>query len=175
MSLRHSAYIPSSVKSTPVSRQSWTDILCVKNRCTKDPCFILLTSDTKWLNIHFPLEPLWHNTAQKMKFSIKDFFSKCDQICRFLTIWSHLLKKSLLENFIFCSASCTFLYLFSSLLILIPEGFWIDTGGCSKNVVLKKIAKQIGNTCNGEPLKKSRRKDPLQVFFWTPQHDCVWF
>ena len=39
--------------------------------------------------------------AQKMKFSIKDFFSKCDQIRRKLQIWSHLLKKSLMENFIF--------------------------------------------------------------------------
>ena len=43
-----------------------------------------------------------HNTAQKMKFSIKDFFSKCDQIRSFLRICSHLLKKSLMENFIFC-------------------------------------------------------------------------
>ena len=42
-------------------------------------------------------------TAQEMKFSIKDFFSKCDQICSFLGIWSHLLKKSLMENFIFCA------------------------------------------------------------------------
>ena len=41
-------------------------------------------------------------TTQKMKFSIKDFFSKCDQIRRKLQIWSHLLKKSLMENFIFC-------------------------------------------------------------------------
>ena len=41
-------------------------------------------------------------TARKMKFSIKDFFSKCDQIRRKLRIWSHLLKKSLMENFIFC-------------------------------------------------------------------------
>ena len=40
--------------------------------------------------------------AQKMKFSIKDFFSKCDQISSILRIWSHLLKKSLMENFIFC-------------------------------------------------------------------------
>ena len=36
-----------------------------------------------------------------MKFSIKDFFSKRDQICSFLRIWSHLPKKSLMENFIF--------------------------------------------------------------------------
>ena len=33
-------------------------------------------------------------TAQKMKFSIKDFFSKFDQIRSFLQIWAHLLKKS---------------------------------------------------------------------------------
>ena len=37
-----------------------------------------------------------------MKFSIKDFFSKCDQIRSFLRIWRYLLKKSLMENFIFC-------------------------------------------------------------------------
>ena len=36
-----------------------------------------------------------------MKFPIKDFFSKCDQICKNLWIWSHLLKKPLMENFIF--------------------------------------------------------------------------
>ena len=39
-------------------------------------------------------------TAQKMKFSFNDFFSKRDQICRKLRIWSHLLKKSLMENLI---------------------------------------------------------------------------
>ena len=38
-----------------------------------------------------------------MKFSIKDFFSKCDQIRSNLRIWSHLLKKSLMENFVFCA------------------------------------------------------------------------
>ena len=43
------------------------------------------------------------NIAQKMKFSIKDFFRKCDQIHRKLRIWSHLLKKSLMENFILCA------------------------------------------------------------------------
>ena len=36
-----------------------------------------------------------------MKFSINDFFSKYDQIRRKLRIWSHLLKKSLMENFFF--------------------------------------------------------------------------
>ena len=47
---------------------------------------------------------------QKMKFSIKDFFSKCDQVRSFQRIWSHLLKKSLMENFIFvCSDSPAFI------------------------------------------------------------------
>ena len=39
------------------------------------------------------------STAQKMKFFIMDFFSKRDKIR------SHLLKKSLMENFIFCAVS----------------------------------------------------------------------
>ena len=38
-----------------------------------------------------------------MKFSIKDFFSKYDQIRRKIWIWSHLLRKSFMENFIFCA------------------------------------------------------------------------
>ena len=42
-------------------------------------------------------------TAQKIKFSVKDFFSKCDQTRSNLRIWSHLLKKLLMENFIFCA------------------------------------------------------------------------
>ena len=47
-------------------------------------------------------------TAQKIKFSIKDYFSKCDQIRRKLRIWSHLLKKSLMKNFIFCAVGWIF-------------------------------------------------------------------
>ena len=47
-------------------------------------------------------------TAQKMKFFTKNFFSKRDQIRSFLRIWSHLLKKSLIENFIFCTVRVIF-------------------------------------------------------------------
>ena len=39
-------------------------------------------------------------TAQKMKLSMKDFFSKYDQIRSFL-------KKFLMENFVFCAALVT--------------------------------------------------------------------
>ena len=36
--------------------------------------------------------------TKKMKFSIKDFFRKCDQIRSFLQIWSHFLKNSLMKS-----------------------------------------------------------------------------
>ena len=51
------------------------------------------------------------NTAQKMKFSFKHFFSKCNQIRRKLRIWSHLLKKSLMESFIFCAVKSCRVYI----------------------------------------------------------------
>ena len=38
---------------------------------------------------------------KKKKFSIADFFRKCDQNRRKLRVWSHLHKKSFMENFIF--------------------------------------------------------------------------
>ena len=69
-----------------------------------------------------------------MKFSIKDFFCKCDQIRNFLRIWSLLLKKSLMENFMFCTVNhvvfSTFLthicsYL-TSVCVFVCEKFLID-------------------------------------------------
>ena len=47
---------------------------------------------------------LCYFALHKNMFSVKDFFSKCGQIPRKLRIWSHLLNKSLMENFIFCAA-----------------------------------------------------------------------
>ena len=41
------------------------------------------------------------DTAQEKKFSVKDFFSKYDQIRRKLRIWSYLLKKFLTETSFF--------------------------------------------------------------------------
>ena len=44
------------------------------------------------------------DTAQKNEvFSNKDYFSKCDPTRSFLQIGWHLLKKPLMENFIFCA------------------------------------------------------------------------
>ena len=45
-------------------------------------------------------------TSQKMEFSIRDFFSKCNQIRWKLGIWSHLQKKPLIEIFIFLCSAC---------------------------------------------------------------------
>ena len=62
-------------------------------RCKKvTPLYELKTRYTDFLD-----------TTQKMKLSIKDLFRTCDQIHSFLRIWSNLLKKSLIENFIFCT------------------------------------------------------------------------
>ena len=50
------------------------------------------------------LENSRNGHCTKMKFPIKDFFSKCNQIRRKPRIWSQLLKKFLMKNFIFlCS------------------------------------------------------------------------
>ena len=53
-----------------------------------------------WLLVTYVQTGLLYSpcTARKIKFSIKDFFSKCDKIRRKPRIWSHLLKKSLMEK-----------------------------------------------------------------------------
>ena len=63
-----------------------------------------ITNCDSTLNITLTRKPVYYtNKDFVVKFSIKDFFSKCDQIRSFLRIWSHLLKKFLMVNFIFCA------------------------------------------------------------------------
>ena len=59
---------------------------------------MLIIKSEIWENFPTQFNPFHPNNAQKMKFSIKHFFSKCDQIRRKLRIWSHLLKKSLMKS-----------------------------------------------------------------------------
>ena len=59
-------------------------------------------SDVKKQKIRYLSIEILNDTLQTMKFSIKGFFSKCDQICSFLRIRTYLLKKSFMENVIFC-------------------------------------------------------------------------
>ena len=42
-------------------------------------------------------------TAQKIKFTIKDFVSKCYQSHSFLLIWRHILNNSLWKTSLFCT------------------------------------------------------------------------
>ena len=58
------------------------------------------------------LFPTCTSLHKKMKFSIKDFLSKCDQIRRKVRIRSHLLKKSLMENFFFSTVLGLFVCLY---------------------------------------------------------------
>ena len=58
-----------------------------------------------------------------MKFSIKDFFSKCDPIRRKVRIWSHLLKKPFMENFSFCTVIAVLLYLYMNLPVNLIANF----------------------------------------------------
>ena len=85
-----------------------------------------------------------------MKLSIKDFFSKYEQIPGCLHIWSHLLKKSLMENFIFGSDDnddiicLELLTHFSPMLYFIwKTGIFLLTGFCMKFSVRQKWVKYI--------------------------------
>ena len=70
-------------------------------------------------------------TAQKMKFCIKDFVSKCDEVRSLLSISSHLLKKSLMGNFIFlCSASKLYVLLYFQVSFTDFEHFCTNSRVC---------------------------------------------
>ena len=58
-----------------------------------------------------------------MKFAIKDSFSKCDQTHRKLQIWSHLLKKSLMENLFFLCSESVITKKFQQILVVIKNKF----------------------------------------------------
>ena len=61
----------------------------------------------------------WHTTL-KLKFSIKDFFGKCDRSCSLQRTWSYFLKKSLMKNFknVWGGEKCSFFRKFGVLCFL---------------------------------------------------------
>ena len=69
-----------------------------------------------------------------MKFSIKDFFSKCDQIRSILRIWSHLLKEFLMENFIFCAVYAKYLWCILTTKVGYPEQQTTSNNAKNKNI-----------------------------------------
>ena len=66
---------------------------------------ILVLVEFYWMRTSGVSNEKWviRATAQKNKFFIEDFLSKCVQIRRKLRIQSHLLKKSSMKNFSFCA------------------------------------------------------------------------
>ena len=86
--------------------------------------------------------------AQKMKFSIKDLFSKCDQIRRFL-----LLKKSLMENFIFCG-------------VWIRGRFWWLTNLPIKLAECMCITTSFNIISKGKLISRSIHASSLSVKWW---------
>ena len=70
------------------------------------------------------------NTAQRKKSSIKDFFS-------FLRIWSHLLKKSLMENLIFCSVKLELplIHIFQSSFVVLKTSMNLKSPLCLNALV----------------------------------------
>ena len=97
----------------------------------------------------------------KKKFTIKDFSSKCDQIRSFLRIWSHLLEKSLMKNFIFCAAKVRdfpYCLLFArwSYKILTT---WLSNPNAT-DLVVNKFPRRQSKT-----LDKSFKKQPPEMFY----------
>ena len=109
---------PPNIFSFKISNRN-SRTTCFWNHQVYKPCKlgILVLSEWKlilgWIKMYsFPIISSFKTesnvellTAQRMKFSIKDFFIKCDQTRSLLQIWSHLLKKSLMENFVFCAVT----------------------------------------------------------------------
>ena len=71
------------------------------NEATKKEEVRNLSDTVTKLGFELSITKNTNTTTQKMKFFIKDFFSKCGQIRSFLRIWLYLLMKCLMENFIF--------------------------------------------------------------------------
>ena len=103
-----------------------------------------------------------------MKFFIKDFFSKCDQIRTKLPIWSHLLKKSLIENFIFCA-------------VLIKAEFPNESKPADVTSIFKKyrsshrrcsVRKSVKHLCKSHFFNKVAGLRPATLLKKRPGHTC---
>ena len=79
-----------------------------------------------------------------MRFFIKDFFSKCDQILRKLRIWLHLLKKSLMETSFVCVCVCAVCVMMVICKIATTDLKF--TGKISQPS--RKLSKNIFNSCH---------------------------
>ena len=86
-------------------------------------------------------------TAQKRKLSIRDFFGKCEQIHSFVSICSHLLKKSFMESFIFCTMLVKALLWFCLFCINFVSGIFYLVSISEWNVLLTFILTTAISPC----------------------------
>ena len=89
-----------------------------------------------WYRRDFWHEENYNEHCTKMKFFIMGFFSKCNQIHIFIRIWSHLLNKSSMENFIF--------WVVKSDVITVLESLWIAEATITKicrqaNIIWERV------------------------------------
>ena len=109
-----------------------------------------------------------------MKFPIKDFVSKCDQIRSFLRISSHLLYKSLIKNFIFCAVKLK-VYIFCSQKYLARGSnhnndesafyYWILTLRNLVKFIIRNACKKYQFTCYADPNPGPLTKDKTEQYF----------
>ena len=88
------------VTSAQIQTFFWSEFIQPKYRIIRtkeDSVFGRFSINITFSVSYYHMEHQTVVTAQKTKFFIRDFISKSDQICK----WSHLLKKSLTENFNF--------------------------------------------------------------------------
>ena len=101
-------------------------------------------------------------SAKKIKFSVKNFFSKCAQTRRKLRIWSHLLKKSLIEYFIFCAVEDHF----DSILFLVScVAFAIIPGGRKFVILIVEIKSAGHDPTENERFQNLKILYKLQIIF----------
>ena len=92
--------------------------------------FILRFNSFRMVKSHSYNVTTWILTQhKKTKFSIKNFFSKCDQIRSFLRMWLHLLKKSLMQSFIFSAMRAVF-WKKADFLFWEKANYSLQLGGC---------------------------------------------
>ena len=84
-------------------------------------------------------------------FDITDFFSKYDQIRSFLWAWSYLLKKPLMENFIFCAVNDLS---FVTFLTIISISYFVKLVGRLQWCIQKLVKQLRCNTLRKEFMAK---------------------
>ena len=107
----------------------------------------------------------------KMKFSIKDFCSKRDQICNFGRIWSHLLKKSLVWSLLFLLVVCLIYLTFLTEIKMYFE----KIVGCKSLGKRTKIVMWKRKSGSGiEPANSKIDRRNLEVLVkWSYTNNCV--